>query len=58
MTKLITINPTEARKSAVLTAPEIPINAYQPNPAAEGQQDLFGPTPRHPETEHPSQLQH
>jgi 2-oxoisovalerate dehydrogenase E1 component len=35
MTKLININPVEARKSGVLTAPEIPINAYQPNPQAE-----------------------
>ena len=37
MTKLITIDPTEARKPGVLTAPEIPINAYQPNPAAEAE---------------------
>jgi 2-oxoisovalerate dehydrogenase E1 component len=35
MTKLITIDPVEARKSAVLAAPEIPLNAYQPNPVAE-----------------------
>jgi 2-oxoisovalerate dehydrogenase E1 component len=37
MTKLITIDPTEARKSAVLTAPEIPLNAYQSDPAAEAE---------------------
>ncbi|GAB4442189.1 MAG: alpha-ketoacid dehydrogenase subunit alpha/beta [Anaerolineae bacterium] len=37
MTKLITINPIEARKPGVLTAPEIPINAYRPNPAAEAE---------------------
>ena len=35
MTKLITIDPTEIRKSAVLTAPEIPINAYVSAPEAE-----------------------
>ncbi len=35
MTKLITIDPFEARKSGVLTAPELPINAYRPDPAAE-----------------------
>ncbi len=35
MTKLITIDPTEIRKSAVLTAPEIPINVYVSDPAAE-----------------------
>ena len=32
MTKLITIDPSEVRTSAVLTGPEIPINAYQPDP--------------------------
>jgi 2-oxoisovalerate dehydrogenase E1 component len=37
MTKLITIDPVEARKTGVLTAPEIPLNAYQPNPTAEAQ---------------------
>lgn len=37
MTKQILIDPAEARKSAVLTAPEIPLNAYRPNPAAEAQ---------------------
>ena len=35
MTKLITIDPAEARKPGVLRAPEIPINAYVPNPKAE-----------------------
>ncbi len=35
MTKLITIDPTEIRKSAVLTAPEIPINAYVSDPKVE-----------------------
>ncbi len=35
MTKLITIDPTEVRKPAVLTAPEIPINVYVSDPAAE-----------------------
>jgi hypothetical protein len=41
MTKLITIDPTEARKSAVLTAPEIPLNAYQSDPAAEAEKIRF-----------------
>ena len=35
MTKLITIDPALARKPGVLRAPEIPINAYAPDPAAE-----------------------
>ena len=35
MTKLITIDPTEVRKPATLTAPEIPLNAYVSDPAAE-----------------------
>ena len=35
MTKAITIDPTEARKAAVLTAPEIPVNAYVRDPQAE-----------------------
>ena len=37
MTKLITIDPAEARKSTTLAAPEIPINAYVSNPQAEAQ---------------------
>ena len=37
MTKLITIDPLEARKPGLLRAPEIPINAYETNPAAEAQ---------------------
>jgi 2-oxoisovalerate dehydrogenase E1 component len=37
MTKLITIDPVEARKTGVLIAPQVPLNAYQPNPAAEAQ---------------------
>jgi 2-oxoisovalerate dehydrogenase E1 component len=41
MTKLILIDPTEARRTAVLKAPEIPLNAYQPNPKAEAAQ--YGP---------------
>ena len=41
MTKLININPVEARKSGVLTALEIPINAYQSNPKAEAKK--YGP---------------
>ncbi|MCG3206585.1 MAG: 1-deoxy-D-xylulose-5-phosphate synthase [Anaerolineae bacterium] len=35
MTKLITIDPVAARKSGVLTAPEIPLNAYKTDPKAE-----------------------
>ena len=35
MTKLITIDPTEARKKGNLTAPDIPLNVYLPNPEAE-----------------------
>ncbi len=46
MTKLITINPTEARKKSVLTAPEIPVNAYVSNPKKEarkyGRENLVG----------------
>ncbi|MFN2167467.1 MAG: dehydrogenase, partial [Anaerolineae bacterium] len=37
MTKLITIDPTEARKPAVLRGPEIPINAYVADPAQEAE---------------------
>ena len=44
MTKLITIDPSEVRTTAVLTGPEIPINAYQPDPVMEralyGTEDL------------------
>jgi len=35
MTKLITIDPSDVRKPGVLTAPEIPINAYVSDPTAE-----------------------
>ena len=35
MTKLITIDPTEVRKKGVLTAPDIPLNAYQSDPGVE-----------------------
>ena len=35
MTKLITIDPARMRAQGVLRAPEIPINCYQPDPAAE-----------------------
>jgi 2-oxoisovalerate dehydrogenase E1 component len=35
MTKQITIDPAQMRAQAVLRAPEIPINAYVPDPAAE-----------------------
>jgi 2-oxoisovalerate dehydrogenase E1 component len=35
MTKQITIDPAQMRATAVLRAPEIPINAYVPDPAAE-----------------------
>ena len=35
MTKLITIDPAQMRAQGVLRAPEIPINCYQPDPAAE-----------------------
>jgi len=35
MTKAIFIDPAEARKPGVITAPEIPINAYVSDPAAE-----------------------
>jgi 2-oxoisovalerate dehydrogenase E1 component len=37
MTKLILIDPTEARKAAVLPSVEIPLNAYISNPATETQ---------------------
>ncbi|MBI1882260.1 MAG: thiamine pyrophosphate-dependent dehydrogenase E1 component subunit alpha, partial [Chloroflexi bacterium] len=35
MTKLITIDPTEARQRTVIKSQEIPINAYEPNSQAE-----------------------
>jgi 2-oxoisovalerate dehydrogenase E1 component len=35
MPKSITIDPNEVRRSSVLTAPSIPINAYAPNPEQE-----------------------
>ncbi len=35
MTKLISIDPVEARKPGVLRAPEIPLNAYRPDAKAE-----------------------
>ena len=35
MTKLITIDPSDVRAKAVLTGPEIPLNAYQADPVAE-----------------------
>ena len=35
MTKQITIDPAQMRAQGVLRAPEIPINCYQPDPAAE-----------------------
>jgi 2-oxoisovalerate dehydrogenase E1 component len=35
MTKTILIDPVAMRKAAVLTAPEIPLNQYRPDPAAE-----------------------
>ena len=35
MTKAITVDPREMRKSAVLTGPKIPINAYSPNSKKE-----------------------
>ncbi len=35
MPKSLTIDPAEARQRAVIRAPEIPVNAYVPDPAAE-----------------------
>jgi 2-oxoisovalerate dehydrogenase E1 component len=35
VTKLITIDPSEARQRSTLIAPEIPVNAYEANPTAE-----------------------
>ena len=35
MTKQITIDPAQMRARAVLQAPEIPINCYEPDPVAE-----------------------
>ena len=40
MTKLITINPTETRKTAVIKSPAIPVNAYQPDPKKEA--EIYG----------------
>ena len=37
MTKAILIDPLEMRKPGVVTGPEIPVNAYQPDPVAEAQ---------------------
>ncbi len=37
MPKSLTIDPAEARQSAVIHAPEIPVNAYVSNPAAEAE---------------------
>ncbi len=37
MPKSLTINPAEARQPAVIRAPEIPVNAYVSNPAAEAE---------------------
>jgi 2-oxoisovalerate dehydrogenase E1 component len=38
MTKAITIDPTEVRAKATLRSPDIPVNAYEPDPAAEAAQ--------------------
>ena len=38
MTKQITIDPAQMRATTVLRAPEIPINAYVSDPAAEAAQ--------------------
>ena len=35
MTKLITIDPAEARQKGVIKSVEIPLNAYESDPAAE-----------------------
>lgn len=37
MTKAIVIDPAEVRKASVITAPEIPVNTYVPNPQSEAQ---------------------
>lgn len=37
MTKAILIDPTEVRQKTVLKSPEIPLNAYESDPAAEAQ---------------------
>ena len=37
MPKSLTINPAEARQSAVIRAPEIPVNAYVSDPAVEAE---------------------
>jgi 2-oxoisovalerate dehydrogenase E1 component len=41
MTRLITIDPVEARKKTVITAPEVPANAYVSDPKAEAEK--YGP---------------
>ena len=40
MTKAILIDPREMRKPGVITAPDIPVNAYRPDPEAEAR--LYG----------------
>ncbi|MDE0180647.1 MAG: thiamine pyrophosphate-dependent enzyme [Caldilineaceae bacterium] len=40
MTKLIPIDPAEARRSSVVSGREVPVNAYKPNPGREAQ--IFG----------------
>lgn len=37
MTKLIAIDPFEARRKSVITSPDIPVNVYQSDPAAEAE---------------------
>ncbi len=37
MTKALVIDPTQARQAAVITAPEIPVNAYVSDPALEAE---------------------
>jgi 2-oxoisovalerate dehydrogenase E1 component len=37
MTKALVIDPREVRRQGVLTGPEIPINAYVSDPAAEAE---------------------
>ena len=38
MPKSLTIDPAEERRRSVIQAPEIPVNAYRPDPAAEARQ--------------------
>ena len=40
MTKLIPIDPAEARRSSVVVGRDVPVNAYKPNPGREAQ--IFG----------------